>query len=653
MQTFSYTIQPINDTFSITFEDETFFHLVGENKDKNEGHTSLFKSILHPEDKRRVFRHFERISAGRNVNPLEFRIATKSDQLFWFYSVITKLDKDQKSNHNGILINITDLKLAEETVQKSEGKVQSITQDVLESSPLGISILDQDLNIVWINRSYETFFRIHREEVLGKNAGTFLLEHSMKLFENPLLFYRKILDSYNNNTYIEKFECHLTKEANSEDQWLEHWSKPIETGLYAGGRIEFYSDITEYKNMIQESAENEARFKQLLNHLTDYIFNVKIEDGKPAQTFHGPGCLAVTGYTQDELHENPELWIQMVVEGDRQEVEAQATAAILGQSVKPIEHRITHKEGSIRWVRNTIAQRRNENGEIISYDGLITDITDLKEAENLAAAQHQQLIQADKMATLGILVSGVAHEINNPNNFIMINANIVARVWKDTQQILNAYYEQNGEFALAGMPYSTSCDKIGELIDGLGKGARRIENIVSSLKDFTKPDMDNLKGNVDIKRMIETSTLIVNNLIKKSTRYFQLNIEENLPRIKGNFQKLEQVIINLITNSCQALPDPEKKLSITASYHEDKEIIQIIIQDEGAGISEEAMKHIVDPFFTTKRDAGGTGLGLSIAYNIIQDHGGEMCFDSMEGEGTTVTLHLPVSKKNISEETSG
>ena len=109
-----------------------------------------------------------------------------------------------------------------------------------------------------------------------------------------------------------------------------------------------------------------------------------------------------------------------------------------------------------------------------------------------------------------------------------------------------------------------------------------------------------------------------------------------------DFQQLEQVIINLITNSCHALPNKEKGIIISTSYDMDSKNIIINIQDEGIGIPSESLKHILDPFFTTKRDYGGTGLGLSVSYNIIKDHGGELSFTSELGKGTTATIRLPV-----------
>jgi len=174
----------------------------------------------------------------------------------------------------------------------------------------------------------------------------------------------------------------------------------------------------EEKNTIIDSEDQ--RYYRLLHYLTDYIYTVKIEKGKAIDTYHGPGCVAVTGYTSEDYVKNPELWYKMVHPDDRAAVLDQAVKSLTGKNVEPLEHRIIHRDGSVRWVKNSIVLSKDSNGNVLYYDGLINDITELKKAEFLAASKQNQLIQADKMVALGTMVSGIAHEINNPNNFIRV-----------------------------------------------------------------------------------------------------------------------------------------------------------------------------------------------------------------------------------------
>ncbi|HSH51050.1 MAG TPA: PAS domain-containing protein, partial [Bacteroidales bacterium] len=217
----------------------------------------------------------------------------------------------------------------------------------------------------------------------------------------------------------------------------------------------------------------ENRYERLINFLTDYIYTVKIENGKAVDTYHGPGCINVTGYTSQDYRDDPELWYRMVHKKDAEKVLAQARKALAGQDVEPMEHRIIHRDGSIRWIRNSIIITRDEFSNPIYYDGLINDITNLKQAEEAAAIRQQQLLQADKMASLGVLISGIAHEINNPNNFILLNIQLFQKIWKDVVPILDEYFKNNGDFVLAGMLYSRASDKINQSLEGILNGSER------------------------------------------------------------------------------------------------------------------------------------------------------------------------------------
>jgi len=334
----------------------------------------------------------------------------------------------------------------------------------------------------------------------------------------------------------------------------------------------------------------------------------------------------------------------MVHPDDRAAVLDQAVKALTGSDVNAIEHRIIHRDGSIRWVKNTIVLTKDKNGNVLYYDGLINDITELKAAEFLATSKQNQLIQADKMVALGTMVSGIAHEINNPNNFILLNAQFMQKVWADIQPILKEYYESQGDFITAGIPFSKAKDKTEKAIESIVDGTMRIQKITRSLTDFARKDTGELTQDVDINRVVEGSIIIAGNLIKKSTDKFFVNYNRYIPPIKGNMQQLEQVLINLLSNACHSLTDKNQQIIVTVTENKEKNTATIEVTDEGSGIDEENLKYIFDPFFTTKRNAGGTGLGLYISYNIMKSHGGELILKSQKGTGTTCQMVLPIHK---------
>jgi len=275
-----------------------------------------------------------------------------------------------------------------------------------------------------------------------------------------------------------------------------------------------------------------------------------------------------------------------------------------------------------------------------SLERLNQEVFEREAAQKLAKQHQDRLYQSEKMASVGTLVSGVAHEINNPNNFILLNSDNLADVWKDLIPLLDMHQEENGDFDIAGLPYSEIREEISMIINGIKEGSLRIKNIVQTLKDFARKDPGNLDQEVDIINVIEDSETILTNLIKKSTDRFSISIADNIPKITGNIQQIEQVVINLISNACHSLKDRSKAISVSSNF--DNKFLSIIVKDEGVGISPENLKYVMDPFFTTKRDTGGTGLGLSISYTIIKEHSGELHIKSEVGKGTIATIKLPI-----------
>ncbi len=388
--------------------------------------------------------------------------------------------------------------------------------------------------------------------------------------------------------------------------------------------------------------EIENRYGKLINYLTDYIYTVTIQDGEVVDTFHGLGCVSVTGYTSDDYKINPELWYNMVPQKDRAQVLEKARLALAGEETLPLEHRIIHRDGTTRWIRNKIIVTKDADGIPIAYDGLINDITALKKAQAAEAIKNRQLIQADKMASLGILVSGIAHEINNPNNFILLNIQLFSKIWKDVAPILDLYHAENGDFSIAGISYAASKEKIAQSLEGILIGSERIQNITKRLTDYAKTDSGILNESVDINKVVSMAIVITNTLIKKSTTKFSVDYGKDLPRIRGNAQQLEQVVITLINNACQALVRTTEEIHIVTYFDRLRGKVRIKVRDEGIGIKEEDLKYIMDPFFTTKRDMGGTGLGLSVSYNIVKNHGGSLILKSEPNKGTTARLSLPM-----------
>jgi C4-dicarboxylate-specific signal transduction histidine kinase len=184
-----------------------------------------------------------------------------------------------------------------------------------------------------------------------------------------------------------------------------------------------------------------------------------------------------------------------------------------------------------------------------------------------------------------------------------------------------------------------------QLLEGVAEGAERITRIVAHLKDFARPDPSDMHQAVEINRVIHDAITLLRNPIEKRTKHFHVRCDETIPALLGSSQKLEQVMINLIQNSLEALADESRAVSVSSRYDETQHTIVIEVKDEGCGIAEELLPRILDPFFTTKRTSGGTGLGLPIVARIVKDHGGKLTFSSEVGTGTVANIVFPVPEK--------
>lgn len=275
------------------------------------------------------------------------------------------------------------------------------------------------------------------------------------------------------------------------------------------------------------------------------------------------------------------------------------------------------------------------------------DITEKRFLEEKNMEQQQQLMEASKMVALGTLVTGVAHEINNPNNFITLNTPLLEEIWQSCVPILEAYFKKNGDFSLGGLPYKEMKSQVPKLFSGILLGAERIKKIVDNFKNFARHKKTNLNENVDLNEVVKASVTLIEAHIHKSTRDFSIKLSPEIPSIRGDFYRLEQVTVNLLQNACQSLPNPKKGIEVSTFFNPQEERVILQIKDEGMGIPRDILPRIKDPFFTTRREAGGTGLGLSISSAIVEEHGGFLHFHSEPGQGTIVTVSLPSHKETL------
>ena len=276
----------------------------------------------------------------------------------------------------------------------------------------------------------------------------------------------------------------------------------------------------------------------------------------------------------------------------------------------------------------------SENGEVANVLTLSSDITDrlrMREAASRSA----------RLAALGELAAGVAHEINNPTGLILMNTSLVKDVMQDLAPLLQERMPDPGPVRLGGLAYQRAIDELPGILTETIESGHRIKQIVEDLKDFSRPAPLDTFERVDLNEVVRKTLRIMRLAIDKATDHFVVDYCDGLPEVMGNARQLEQVLVNLLSNACQALQERSESLVVAVYQDNERKEACLKVWDEGCGIDAKIMTQITDPFFTTKRQTGGTGLGLSVSARIIESHKGRMYFESTLGYGTTATVRLP------------
>jgi len=397
-------------------------------------------------------------------------------------------------------------------------------------------------------------------------------------------------------------------------------------------------ESVERRNAERILQESEERFRQIFDQSEDAIILVSPADHSIVDA--NPTAERLFNKSRDSLIAGRFSGLCQATDGNQLE---SAIADIVSESgqghIESFECRTTGDERRILSFRGKMIALQEAKVVLTTF----RDITDRVVLEKEARKFQARLIHANRMTSLGMLVSSVAHEINNPNNFILINAGLIRNAWPDLEQLLEERYRLEGDFKVAQIPWSEARKLLPDAFDSIQEGARRIGGIIENLKEYGRNDRFVREAPVNINEVTRLSASILNYSISRLTDKFNLEMAENLPSVRGSALQLEQVVINLIQNALQALPNQGCGVKVTTGFDAGKNEVFINVADEGSGIPKELSSRIMEPFFTTRLDFGGTGLGLAICSAIVKDHGGTLEFSSEDGFGSTFSVRLPAS----------
>jgi len=346
--------------------------------------------------------------------------------------------------------------------------------------------------------------------------------------------------------------------------------------------------------------KSEEKYRLLVENLNDVIFNL---DTQGNITYISPVAESIFGYRSEEILGKP---FSVFVYDDDLPGLMTSLEETIGGEFNPYDFRASDKGGSIHYVR-TSSRPIEKNGRHVGMTGVLTDITEKRKME-------EQLIQAEKLSSLGGILSGVAHELNNPLTAIIGNAQLLSRmdISSEIKQKLDTIYNE-----------SFRCTKI---VGGLLAFARehRPERVMT-----------------DINQIIREAYKLREYELRVDDVSLKTELDETIPEISVDPHQIQQVLINLINNAYHALQDKGGGGTILIKSRQEESTIIIECIDDGPGIPEKIKRKIFDPFFTTKEPGKGTGLGLSICYGITKEHEGSIEVESHPGFGTRFIVSLP------------
>jgi len=548
-------------------------------------------------------------------------------------------------------------------------------------SPIPTFVIDRHHHLIYWNRALEELSKIAAEEVIGTNQQWRAFYSTQRPCLADLLVEGAITDIP--NWYGRKYlKSHLIADAyeatdffpelGAAGRWLRFTAALLRDGLGAVlGAIETLEDITEKKTaeeaLLKAHEELEERVRkrttelaktnEILQQTTDQlsllleslpiVSYTRNASGRNAMTFVSHSVREITGYAPRDFLEDTSFWQNHLHPDDRQRV-LKALKDASRTEMHHGEYRFRAADQTYRWFSDFWRIVAMPDAPRPYFVGIWQDVTEEKRLRQENELRLQQIIQTHKLTALGEVVAGVAHEINNPVSFISYNIPLLEEIWKTVTPILTG----NETFAQTcrqrGIAPPEVLKNMEEIIHAFKMASSRINRVITGLKEFSRSDEQRQKQAVQVAEVIQGALVIVGAQVRKTISVIEERIAAGLPAVYGHFQKLEQVMTNILINAHQAISPGRKGKIVIAGRHIPRlRAVVVTIEDNGKGMDRQITDHLFDPFFTTRRDSGGTGLGLSISYGLIKEHGGAIGVLSQPRLGSRFSLYLPVEGQTL------
>ena len=556
-----------------------------------------------PESVADLTRRIERNLRGLpNPNQIEVAITRKDGTIRHLHIFHQEIFWDGKQQNQLFYNDITERMQAEAALKVSEQNFRNS----MDSSTMGIRIMSDVDYTVYANQAMLDMFGYQNINEL--NASPPQEHYTPEYYAD---FLRRKEQYARGEPLPDQLEFDIIR-TDGAVRNLQLSSK----NMFWDGKQQFqliYNDITERKLAESALKESEKKYRLIVENSSDIIFTTNaIEEF----AYVSPSVTSVLGYNPAEFAGKP--FISLVHPDDipMMQAEIQRSYSLNSKFGLEIEYRIRHISGEWRWVVSKGTRVIDENGNFIYFIGIMRDLTALKQAENKRHQIEEKAQITSRLASVGEMAAGIAHEINNPLTAVLGFSQII----------------------LEGKNVP---EDIRENITIIANESQRVANIVRRLLTFarqTKP----VKTSVNLNEVIDNTLKLRQYVLKTANISAITNYDPELPCLVVDPGQMQQVFLNLIVNAEQAMKKAHGKGILKITTEKKDNYIRISFRDDGPGITKENMGHLFEPFFTTKDIGEGTGLGLSLSRSIILEHGGKMSVESESGLGATFIVELPV-----------
>ncbi|MBI5380237.1 MAG: PAS domain-containing protein [Nitrospirae bacterium] len=484
-----------------------------------------------------------------------------------------------------------------------EPREWNLHSDILAHIPSSILILDPSLRVTFANRNFLIKSRTEGGEVLGKRIS--------EVFPPVILYFTDLEERL-------RKVCQTGRPFEGGE--MEYRAPGLASRVYfysltplkdEDGHVEslmlFMDDVTEKKNLGERIREVERHLASVVESANDLI--VSLDAACAVKTWNS-AAERVLWFTPREVVRRQ--FADLSSESDRPHLQVLLTELARDGMVQEMERGMKTKGGQELLISWRFSAMREEGDRVVALVGVGRDLTEKRQLE-------LQLIQSAKMAALGEMAGGVAHEIRNPLAITSSAAQILLKKGEDPELRL-------------------------ECAEKIRTAANRAAVIIENLLRFARPS-EGLVERVDVNGAVEDTLSLIGHQISLQSIEIDKRLAPGLRRVKGSKNQLQQVFMNIILNAYHAMPEGGRfsiESRLATNHHQ--KWIEVRFADTGCGIPEEHLPRIFDPFFTTMPVGKGTGLGLSIAYSIVQQHGGSIRVESSVGRGSTFTVTLPAER---------